>query len=536
MPPTANLPTPAAGDIFTHNGNLKVSNAAANIFLVYDCDSNDAGRLPSSLTVDFVMGNVYVIDSSLFGHWGSNRIFGNLVKGLGLQLEGRLEGDQYIDTVYDDVVCVVEKQSPTCCSFGTVAGNLITIADLTAPGGNNHHQHHSVSTNYVHGCHLLESHLSYGGGLQRAYSAWASMTFPAAKPSSLPTNPIPSNTQRSTSGTGVSVEASSTNHHETLGLRNAEREVKQLRRVVDKLFSRIILGQTTAMTEQGMLEEPSSQAQQTSGGPENQLSGVCDSDYQRMMCANCCRAGHKAKDCIGPVDTDGFISACPICNVRNHTISSCPKITGAKKSVRKSIEFLYLVERRQNKPPMKSRTCWVAAWAAKGCPRIQLPHTKEFARKLLLGKICSGTYPDWRTYDYSPPCLQRVRTDPTLLRDPSTMYESGRPCRLFPGTQGTITVNGFETVRAKMHRLGIELHPDVPNPSHANHTKKAKRKQAARNSVQEADPGVKIEGGDASRFATGANCTIVQRHIPTLPSKPAFNTATSVNVKQETTV
>ncbi|KAF4784332.1 hypothetical protein HER10_EVM0007134 [Colletotrichum scovillei] len=131
MPPPVNLPTPAAGDIFTHDGNLKVTNAAANVFVVYNFDAKKADPSPSSLTVDFVMGNVYLIDASLCSYWESNRVFGNLVKGLGLPFEGWFEGNNSIDTVYDDIVCVPP----------------------------------SVTTSYVYGCRLLESHLSYGGAI-----------------------------------------------------------------------------------------------------------------------------------------------------------------------------------------------------------------------------------------------------------------------------------------------------------------------------------------------------------------------------------
>ncbi|KAK1636087.1 hypothetical protein BDP81DRAFT_472012 [Colletotrichum phormii] len=525
MHPVVNLPTPAAGDVFTHNGNLNVTNAAANIFVVYDCDARDAEQPSSSLTVDFVMGNVYLIDASLFGHWGSNRVFGNLVKGLGLQLEGRLEGDRSVDTVYDDVVCVVNGQLPTSCAIGTIAGNLVTVSDLTSSSGNEASQVHSVTTNYIYGCHLLESHLSYGGGLQRAYSAWASMTFLPVRPFSLPANGIPFPAQNSTSYTSHTLKASLVDHHDTLGLRSAEQEVKQLRRVVDDLFLRITSGQATATADQGSLQAGSSYTQQISRGRTTQRDVVSGSGYQRtIMCANCCRGGHEVKDCIGPVDVDGFISACPICNVRDHPFSSCHKLKETKKKTKKTLEFLYLVQRRQNKPPIRSTTCWISVWAASDCPRMQLPHTKDFAQKIGQGLILQ--YPDWRTYDYSAPLPQRDATNAALLRDPSTEYESGRPCSLFPGTQGMSIGEGYNVVRAKMHRLGINLLPNAPNPATLQ-TKKMK-KQAKRNQTETA-----LSQGDGSRFATGANCTIVQRPLPVLPPKPVFTRALTINIKQE---
>ncbi|KAL2883008.1 hypothetical protein SGCOL_001698 [Colletotrichum sp. CLE4] len=525
MHSVVNLPTPAAGDVFTHNGNLNVTNAAANIFVVYDYDAKDAEQPPSSLTVDFVMGNVYLIDASLFGHWGSNRVFGNLVKGLGLQLEGCLEGDRSVDTVYDDVVCVVNGQLTTSCAIGTIAGNLVTVADLTISGGNQQSQPHSVTTNYIYGCHLLESHLSYGGGLQRAYSAWASMTFAPVRSSSLPRNGIPLPAQNSTSHTNHTLKTGFVDRHDTLGLRSAEEEVNQLKRVVDDLFSRITSGQTTATAEQGTLQKGSSYTQQISRDWAIQRDDDSGSGYQRTtMCANCCRVGHEVKDCIGPVDVDGFISACPICNVRDHHFSTCNKLRKSKKKAKKTLEFLYLVQHRQNKPPIRSTTCWISVWAANNCPRMQLPHTKDFAQKIGQGLILQ--YPDWRTYDYSAHLPQRGATNAALLRDPSTEYESGRPCSLFPGTQGMSIGDGYNVVRAKMHRLGINLLPNAPNPA-VLQSKKMKR-QAKRNQTETA-----LVQGDGSRFATGANCTIVQRPLPVLPPKPVFTRALTINIKQE---
>lgn len=523
MPLPDNLPTPAAGDIFNHNGNLKVTNAAANIFVVYSFDAKEAGRSPSSLTVNFVMGNVYLIDASLCNYWESNRVFGNLVKGLGLPFEGCFEGDNSIDTVYDDIVCVVGGQLPTCCSIGTIAGNLVTVADLTTPGGNEQTQPLSVTTSYVHGCRLLESHLSYGGGLQRARSAWASMKLAPVRSSSLLTKGIPTPIQNSTSGTSHTVKTSFMNRHVAPGFRKAEQEEKKLRHGVDDSISRVISGQTTATAEQGMLPVPSSYTEKIDKGPVIQLDGISDLSYPRLMCANCCRGGHEAKDCIGPVDINGFIAACPICNVRDHIFSSCSKLLETKKKAKKALQFLYLVQRRQNKPPILSTTCWIAVWAAQDCPRIQLPHTKEFAR--MIGQGLIPNYPDWRTYDYSAPLSPRDPTNVALLRDPSTEYEYGRPSSLFPGTQGISIGQGYNAIRAKMQRLGINLLPNAPNPAVFSRKmkKQAKRDQAKTTLVQ----------GDGSRFATGANCTIVQRSLPALPAKSVFKSPTIVNIKQE---
>ncbi|KAH8421641.1 zinc finger protein [Colletotrichum scovillei] len=496
MPPPVNLPTPAAGDIFTHDGNLKVTNAAANVFVVYNFDAKKADPSPSSLTVDFVMGNVYLIDASLCSYWESNRVFGNLVKGLGLPFEGWFEGNNSIDTVYDDI----------------------------PP---------SVTTSYVYGCRLLESHLSYGGGLQRARSAWASMTFAPVRPSSLPTRGLPPPLQNSTSGTSHTAETSFMDCHGAPGFRKAEQEEKKLRRGVDESISRVISGRATATVEKGPLSVPNLYTQQTDKDPAIQLDGISDSSYPRLMCANCCRGGHEAKDCIGPVDIDGFIAACPICNVRDHIFSSCSKLLETKKKGKRALQFLYLVQHRQNKPPILATTCWIAVWAAQDCPRISLPHTKEFAR--MIGQGLIPDYPDWRTYDYSAPLSPRDSTNVALLRDPSTEYEYGRPSSLFPGTQGISIGQGYNAVRAKMQRLGINLLPNAPNPAVFSRKmkKQAKRDQVKRDQVKRDHTRTTLVQGDGSRFATGANCTIVQKSLPALPAKPVFTSPTIVNIKQE---
>ncbi|KXH47973.1 hypothetical protein CNYM01_02561 [Colletotrichum nymphaeae SA-01] len=524
MPPPVNLPTPAAGDIFTHSGNLQVTNAAANIFVVYNFDAKKADPSPSSLTVDFVMGNVYLIDASLCSYWESNRVFGNLVKGLGLPFEGWFEGNNSIDTVHDDIVCVVDGQLPTCCSIGTIAGNLVTVADLTAPGGKEEMQPPNVTTSYVFGCRLLESHLSFGGGLQRARSAWASMTFAPLRPSSLPAKGLPPLIQDSTSGTSHTVNTSFIDRHDGPVFRKVEQDEKKLRRDVDDLFLQVISGQKSAAAEQGLRQVPSSYTQKTSTGPENQLDGMSDSTCPRLTCANCCRGGHEVKDCIGPVDIDGFIAACPICNVRDHTFTSCSKLNVFKKKTKRNLQFLYLVQYRQNKPPILSVSCWIAIWAAKDCPRIQLPHTKEFARKIGQGLI--PNYPDWRTYDYSASSSSQDADNVALLRDPSTEYEHGRPSSLFPGTQGTSIGQGYNIVRAKMQRLGINLLPNAPNPAALQ--SRRMRKQSKRDHTKTTPL-----QGDGSRFATGANCTIVQKSLPALPAKPVFTNPAIVNIKQE---
>ncbi|GJD02778.1 hypothetical protein CH63R_05902 [Colletotrichum higginsianum IMI 349063] len=162
------LPVPAQGDIYAHEGKLSITNAAANVFVVYGRQPQDASHPSSSLSIDFVMGNIYLIDSVYFPPFqcSSTRHFGSLIKGFGLDFDGYHRGDTKIKTVYDDVVCVVGNQPGASCSIGTVAGNLVTVSDLsrllTRPKPSN------VAVSYVHGMTLHESHFAYGGGLHRA--------------------------------------------------------------------------------------------------------------------------------------------------------------------------------------------------------------------------------------------------------------------------------------------------------------------------------------------------------------------------------
>ncbi|KAK6214913.1 hypothetical protein QIS74_07932 [Colletotrichum tabaci] len=183
------LPVPAQGDIYAHDGKLSITNAAANVFVVYGRQPQDASHPSSSLSVDFVMGNIYLIDSVYFPPFqcSSTRHFGSLIKGFGLDFDGYRRGDTKIKTVYDDVVCVVGNQPGASCSIGTVAGNLVTVSDLsrllTRPKPSN------VAVSYVHGMTLHESHFAYGGGLHRALSTWASMAFPPASRGPSQTSP-----------------------------------------------------------------------------------------------------------------------------------------------------------------------------------------------------------------------------------------------------------------------------------------------------------------------------------------------------------
>ncbi|OLN81716.1 hypothetical protein CCHL11_06917 [Colletotrichum chlorophyti] len=168
MPLARNLPNPAKGDIFAYDGQLKINNAAANVFIVYDRQPESSAHPPSSLSIHFVLGNVYLIDSTLAPFRQRNpQVCGTIVKGLGLQEDGRRRGNVIIETVYDDIVCVIANQDGATCQIKTVAGNLVTVSDM-AKMEEVQEQPHNINVNYVHGLSLEEPHIAYGGGLKRA--------------------------------------------------------------------------------------------------------------------------------------------------------------------------------------------------------------------------------------------------------------------------------------------------------------------------------------------------------------------------------
>ena len=63
-------------------------------------------------------------------------------------------------------------------------------------------------------------------------------------------------------------------------------------------------------------------------------------------CANCKRQGHEVKVCVGPVDQNGFIRACPACN-ETHSFNECPN---KGHNVSMSTVKFFLVTTRAGKP------------------------------------------------------------------------------------------------------------------------------------------------------------------------------------------
>ncbi|GKT41805.1 uncharacterized protein ColSpa_01986 [Colletotrichum spaethianum] len=514
------LPVPAQGDVYIHDGELQITNAAANIFIVYDRQPQGDTRPPSSLSVEFVMGNVYLIDYAYFApfKWGSTRLFGNLIKGFGLDFEGCHRGDTHVKTVYDDVVCVVGNQRGTVCSIGTVAGNLITVLDLSRVFS--HPKPHNVAVTYVHGLTLHESHLAYGGGLHRAYSAWASMRLPAdPRTSSIEAFAI----DGTESAQNPSSKESSTDwgKYANPGQHNLVRLTDQLRnvttdqeeackKVLDSKRQAAAIAREIDLRKLGLL---SLEKDFASAGQSNLLQPLVS---LATTCGNCRRRGHEVRDCIGPVDVNGFIAACPLCNKNDHLYDQCSSRVKLKKAEKKVMDFEYLVLWRQNKAPLRSNICWIVAWVKYECPRMTLPHTKAFALKLSTYKTAIAPYPDWRTYRYPTSAAEAKSENHNLSRDPNTVYEDGRRCNLGPGSQSLCTNPGYGTVRKKMEKLGIKLCTEAQNP--VRQISKKKKRKMTQNKR------------DGSRFATGANCTILQRP---LPAAPLVHNTDPVRIKQE---
>ncbi|TQN71496.1 hypothetical protein CSHISOI_04070 [Colletotrichum shisoi] len=521
MAESRSLPVPAQGDIYSHDGKLSITNAAANVFVVYGRQPQDASHPSSSLSVDFVMGNIYLIDSVYFPPFqcSSTRHFGSLVKGFGLDFDGYHRGDTKIKTVYDDVVCILGNQPGASCSIGTVAGNLVTVLDLsrllTRPKPSN------VTVSYVHGMALHESHLAYGGGLHRALSTWTSMAFPPASQAPSQTSPTKAVTLVN-EGQAPKSDGNSTIWEEKKrgrpGQKNTVNGTVNLKKAIndrDEAWQKTMDAkkQTAAAVREADLRNLGLLSLVQDLGPATTFDDAQSLVNPPRNCGNCHRVAHQVRDCIGPVDAHGFIAACPLCNQNDHIYDQCVSRTQRTKRERKALDFEYLVLWRQNKAPIRSNICWVIVWVKYNCPRMSLPHTKEFALTLSRRQANTAPYPDWQTYCYPITSADASAESNILLHDPGTIYEGGRSCSLYPGSQTTRPNPGGSAAKRKMERLGIKTSPATQNKP----SKKQKRKKA------------RSKMGN-SKFATGANCTILQRPLPAAP--PARGIP-SVKIKQE---
>ncbi|KAJ0288045.1 hypothetical protein Brms1b_001833 [Colletotrichum noveboracense] len=538
------LPEPANGDIFAFGGKLTIGNAATNVFIIHDTRPGGTALLPSSLSVNFVLENVYHIDAALFSRYCSTLVGGTLIKGLGLQAEGCHLGDRSIDTVYDDIVCVVSDQAGSSCSIGSVAGDFVSVTDAD-DAWKDPELPPNLSITHIAGQSTKESPRADKGSLARALSTWSSMKFTPSQPG---LGHTPAIAMGADLGADKNTSMPSQPFSRSLQANPQENVEAQLLK---------------ALSELDEARQELASWKQQSLGPHHELAlpkveishpeNLALTDSQRtqlpapvplaIVCGNCDRPGHEVCDCIGPVDDHGFIDACPLCNTRAHGFDTCPKVPSRRggKSIRKAIRFEYLVRLRSNKAPIKSHNCWVAIWVQGGMPSIPLPHTKQFSLKLSQDPSSAYNAPDWRTYEYN---RQSSITFNELVQDPDTVLRPGQACQLMPGSQ-TIMATGqsYCSVKYKMQRAQSKIEsmysakhdnaqpkkqpyrrqpqPQRKKQAALKQSKNTKKKQHARHLLDEEDfkDNVKREAGDIPSFATGANCTILQRPLPTLPAR-----------------
>ncbi|KAK8015361.1 hypothetical protein PG990_008657 [Apiospora arundinis] len=74
----------------------------------------------------------------------------------------------------------------------------------------------------------------------------------------------------------------------------------------------------------------------------------------QQTCGWCDKPGHKVLDCAGPPKEDGFIHACPLHNVRSHTLRECR----LAKNWDLGEKWYYLVSRRHKLPPLAANDDW----------------------------------------------------------------------------------------------------------------------------------------------------------------------------------
>lgn len=137
--------------------------------------------------------------------------------------------------------------------------------------------------------------------------------------------------------------------------------------------------------------------------------------YKRTKtCGNCKAVGHSVMDCL-VVHDDGFIHACPICNMGNHTLDSCRYLANIDL-------FAEQVQNRGNKPPIYTSTDWFQLWVSKGRLPMGLPPSVEFSQEVAtenVARMASLGMHNPKTYHYYHPC-DPVAEVPYLPPDPLT--------------------------------------------------------------------------------------------------------------------
>lgn len=127
--------------------------------------------------------------------------------------------------------------------------------------------------------------------------------------------------------------------------------------------------------------------------------------YLLLKCGNCDRPGHEARDCVGPVDENGYLAACPLCNRKNHIYDDCRERLALFPIPRDEVDQQMLLYYRQNKPSIRARRNWVDIYNERHPALISLPWTPTFAlsqQRLESGiKWRTGVYQNsWQSYTY----------------------------------------------------------------------------------------------------------------------------------------
>lgn len=142
-----------------------------------------------------------------------------------------------------------------------------------------------------------------------------------------------------------------------------------------------------------------------------------------VTCPNCQRSGHELRDCIGPVDEQGWLAGCPYHNTTQHLYHECSRRKAVTSQLRANQDQEFLLYYRQNKPPIKCTIDWTKIYNERHPLLIALPWTPGFAleqSKKATGLRGQGdTDISWQFYNYewigNPDLEARHR-----MRDPAT--------------------------------------------------------------------------------------------------------------------
>lgn len=131
--------------------------------------------------------------------------------------------------------------------------------------------------------------------------------------------------------------------------------------------------------------------------------GAAAAHTKEVTCGNCHRPGHELRDCIGPVDAQGWLAGCPLCNSASHLYHECIRRKTLIPVLRAKNDQDFLLYYRQNKPPIKCTIDWTEVYNKRHPLLIALPWTPAFALQQskvtgLQGQEGKGI--SWEAYEY----------------------------------------------------------------------------------------------------------------------------------------